>query len=78
MYIMYIKAIKDSYGLKLYIVNPIQPSAAFHIEIIHLIYTAIQITELFIKYDTRLKRVNSASKYTGINFVYRVSTNKHK
>lgn len=55
---MYIKAIKDSYGLKLYIVNPIQPSAAFHIEIIHLIYTAIQITELFRKYDTRLKRAN--------------------
>lgn len=58
MYIMYIKAIKDSYGLKLYIVNPIQTSAAFHIEIIHLIYTAIQITGLYMKYDTRLKRVN--------------------
>ena len=38
--------------------NPSQPSVAFHIETSHLIYTANQMTGLYMKCNSGLKWVN--------------------
>ena len=42
--------------------NPSQPSAAFHIETSHLIYTANQMTGFYVKRTSGLKWVNSTCR----------------
>ena len=41
------------------LVNPLQPSVAFHIETSHLFYSANQMAGFYMKYNTRLRWVNS-------------------